>query len=72
LRRALAQDGRLRRRSVPRLVDDRDVLVREPDLAAQGCKSIAKANARCWLHSPFQDIADLGLGAAAVLGGEHA
>jgi hypothetical protein len=62
---------RICRRFVPRLANGRDVLVHEPDLAAQGGKCVAEANALCRLHGPFQDIADLGLGAAAMLGGEH-
>ena len=46
--------------------------MRYADPAAQRRTCVAEANGLCRLLGPFQDIADLGLGAAAVGGGEHA
>jgi hypothetical protein len=54
------------------LVDGLAVFVRKSDFSAQGGECVAEANALCRLHGLFQDIAYLGLGAAAVLGGTHA
>ena len=43
-----------------------------PTLRPRAASESPSRTPLCRLHGPFQDIADLGLGAAAVLGGEHA